>query len=92
MDKKKSIVIDIDDTICYRENKVELNYEISKPFVDRILKINKLYDEGNIIVYWTARGTLTNKNWFQVTLEQLNKWGCKFHELRMGKPTYDLFI
>ena len=19
-------------------------------------------------------------------------WGCKFHELKMGKPNYDLFI
>ena len=25
-------------------------------------------------------------------LEQLNKWGAKFHELKMGKPAYDLFI
>ena len=26
------------------------------------------------------------------TLKQLNDWGCKFTELRMGKPAYDLFI
>ena len=86
------IFVDIDDTICYRENKLELNYDYSKPFIDRIVKVNKLYDDGNTIIYWTARGTLTNKNWFQVTFDQLNKWGCKFHELRMGKPSYDLFI
>ena len=52
----------------------------------------KLYDEGKTIVYWTARGSRTGINWFQITLNQLNKWNCKFHELRMGKPAYDLFI
>ena len=33
-----------------------------------------------------------SNNWFQTTLKQLNDWGCKFTELRMGKPAYDLFI
>ena len=51
-----------------------------------------LFDEGNTIVYWTARGTKSGINWFKLTLEQLNKWGCKFNELKMGKPAYDLFI
>ena len=55
-------------------------------------KINKLHDDGNVIIYWTARGTLSQINWFQVTINQLNKWGCKFNELRMNKPAYDLFI
>jgi len=25
-------------------------------------------------------------------MKQLKEWGCKFHELKMGKPAYDLFI
>ena len=62
------------------------------PYKDRIEKINRLYDNGDIIVYWTARGTLTQKMWFDTTYKQLTQWGCKFHELRMGKPVYDLFI
>ena len=41
---------------------------------------------------WTARGTLTNINYFELTDNQLKKWGVKFNELRMGKPAYDLFI
>jgi len=86
------IFVDIDDTICYRENKSKYDYSDSKPYKDRIKKVNQLYKDGNTIVYWTARGTVTQKNWFQVTLKQLNDWGCKFHELRMGKPAYDLFI
>jgi len=85
-----NIFVDIDETICYY-NDVR-RYDLAEPYYDRIEKINKLYNEGNTIVYWTARGTLTQQNWFQVTLEQLNRWNCKFHELRMGKPAYDLFI
>lgn len=84
------IFVDIDETICYYNN--ERHYDLAEPHLDRINKINKLYEDGNTIVYWTARGTLTQQNWFQVTLEQLNRWNCKFHELRMGKPAYDLFI
>ena len=86
------IFVDIDDTICYRENQPNLDYSESIPFTERIQKVNQLYKDGNTIVYWTARGTVTQKNWFQLTLKQLNDWGCNFHELRMGKPAYDLFI
>ena len=31
-------------------------------------------------------------NWFKITHNQLTKWNCKYHELRMNKPAYDLFI
>lgn len=86
------IYVDIDDTICYYENNNDNNYENAKPYIERIEKINKLFDEDNTIIYWTARGTKTGINWFKITLEQLNKWNCKFHELRMNKPIYDLFI
>ena len=85
------IYVDIDDTICYR-NTTELDYTKSLPYKERIEKINKLFDEGNIIIYWTARGTKTGLNWFDVTLNQLKLLNCKFTELRMGKPNYDLFI
>lgn len=89
------IYIDIDDTICYyrQEDKIgNLDYSKALPYKDRIDKINKLYDNNNEIVYWTARGSVTQKLWFNKTYEQLKSWGCKFHELKMGKPAYDLFI
>ena len=35
---------------------------------------------------------MTGINWFKNTVDQLEKWGCKYHELRMNKPAYDLFI
>ena len=62
------------------------------PIQKELKKINTLYEEGHTIVYWTARGTVSQQKWFQITLQQLIDWKCKFHELKMGKPAYDLFI
>ena len=86
------IFVDIDDTICYYKGKNKKDYQNAKPYELRIKKINQLYDNNNTIIYWTARGSSSGLNWFQLTLNQLLKWNCKFHELRMGKPSYDLFI
>jgi len=87
------IFVDIDDTICYYLANADIkNYNNAIPNKNRIEKINKLYNEGNTIIYWTARGTLTGINWFTITYNQLISWGCLFNELRMGKPVYDLFI
>ena len=86
------IFVDIDNTICYYDKPHNLDYNSAKPYKKRIEKINKLYDEHNTIVYWTARGTRTGINWYQITQKQLKQWNCKYHELRLGKPAYDLFI
>lgn len=87
--QSKIIYVDIDGTIC---TLVE-NYNDAKPIPAHIDKINKLYDEGHQIVYYTARGQKTKKDWNDLTFRQLNEWGCKFHELKMNhKPHYDLMI
>ena len=46
--------VDIDGTICTPT--VVRAYEKAQPWNDRIKTINKLYDEGNHITYFTARG------------------------------------
>ena len=85
------IYVDIDDTICYYQN--ERKYELAIPIIENINKINKLYDIGNEITYWTSRGFFSKTNYFDITKEQLNKWGCKYHKLIVGeKPNYDLLI
>jgi hypothetical protein len=86
----KVIYVDIDETICTTSE--DRKYENSKPIYDNIEKINKLYDEGNTIVYWTARGSRKQINWYDLTYKQLVEWGVKFNELRVDKPYYDLFI
>lgn len=82
--------VDIDDTICSHSE--DLDYSKSTPRPERILKINRLYDQGNTIVYWTARGTGSGIDWREVTEKQFVDWGVKYHELHFGKPIYDLFI
>lgn len=83
------IYIDIDNTI-FKTNKME--YDKSIPIVENINKVNKLFDEGHVITMWTARGSLSNKCFFELTYNQLQEFGVKFHELRMGKPPFDLLI
>lgn len=84
------IYIDIDETIC--ETPEDRDYTKSVPFLTNIEKANKLYDEGHTIVYWTARGTGSGINWTEVTENQFEEWGVKYHELKFGKPIYDLII
>ena len=84
------IYVDIDGTICHTKN---ADYENSKPRYDQIRKINKLYNEGNEIVYWTARGGHSGFDWTMFTRVQLEKWGCKYTRIeKEKKPSYDLFI
>ena len=85
----KKIYVDIDGTIC---NTVEGKYEDSTPIQEHIDKINNMYDAGCYIVYYTARGQRSGKDYWMLTNDQLEKWGCKFHRLNMGKPDYDLMI
>jgi hypothetical protein len=88
---KKVIYVDIDNTICNSNNN-PLDYSTSKPWYNRIKKINDLYDKGHTIIYWTARGTITGIDWTELTTNQLNEWGCKYHKVILKKPYYDLFI
>ncbi len=84
------IYVDIDETIC--ETPPDRNYKLSNPIKENIAKINDLYDKGHTIIYWTARGTGSGIDWRDVTEEQFQEWGVKYHRLRLGKPIYDLFI
>ena len=86
----KIIYVDIDETICNTSE--DRKYENSKPIYENILKVNKLYDDGHTIVYWTSRGSRKQIDWYDLTYKQLNEWGVKFHELRVDKPYYDLFL
>tara|TARA_Y100000591_G_scaffold333161_1_gene374250 strand:- start:4166 stop:4474 length:309 start_codon:yes stop_codon:yes gene_type:complete len=89
------IYIDIDETICFHPEgspNVARDYNLASPIIENINKANKLYDNGNTIIYWTARGSTTGIDWTELTTKQLKDWGVKYHELRLDKPFYDLFI
>ena len=83
------IYVDIDETIFKTDG---MNYEDSKPIQKNIDIINKLFDDGHEITMWTARGSGSGLDWTEVTTEQLNSFGVKYHTLKFGKPVFDLFI
>ncbi len=85
------IFVDIDETICHYDD--ERRYDLALPIHDNIEKINALYDDGHEIVYWTARGSVTKIDYYDLTKSQLKKWGAKYHRLSTGeKPAYDMLI
>ena len=94
----KTYVIDIDGTIC--DWQAGRDYTLAEPLTERIKMINKLYDEGNIITYFTARGMgryegrmdKSIASFFSITENQLHRWGCKYHDLILGKPAGDYYI
>ena len=86
-EEKKVALVDVDETICFYPEKRQ--YDLAVPSKENIAKINKMYDEGWYIVYWTARGgseksKQAGRCYYDFTWEQLESWGCKFHELSTG--------
>lgn len=91
--KSKIYIVDIDETICYTPRVAGVaDYEHSTPLNYRINKINSLYDKGHTIIYWTARGSSSGRDYLELTKKQLKEWGVKSHDIRVGKPSYDVWI
>ena len=88
-------IVDIDGTICHEVflPSGSKDYKNHNPIYDRIEKINKLYEQGDEIHYWTARGAKSGIDYTELTTKQLDSWGCKYHHVSVGeKPLYDLLI
>lgn len=93
-------VIDIDGTICINGDCSSCKYEGSIPIPERIEKINSLFEQGHTIKYFTARGMgrysdnsdKATQKFYNLTKMQLEIWGCKYHELILGKPSGDIYI
>lgn len=85
----KVYCFDIDGTIC--QNTFG-DYELAAPFTERIEFINSLFNAGNEIIMFTARGSTTGIDWYEFTEKQLKSWGLKFNKLLMGKTYADIFI
>ena len=83
------LYIDIDGTICKTDGE---KYEKAHPIRNRIDRVNRLYRDGNEIVFWTARGSGSGNDWRKVTEKQLQDWGVLYHELHFGKPVFDKLI
>lgn len=87
---KNRYVFDIDGVIAHLEK--DNNYASSKPNTEVISIINRLYNMGNEIILFTARGYVTGIDWREITEKQLKDWELQYHELHFGKPNADYYI
>ncbi|WP_167956035.1 acylneuraminate cytidylyltransferase [Anaerosporobacter faecicola] len=86
----KRFVFDIDGVIAKLEP--NNNYRLSEPNTPMIEVVNKLYEMGNQIILFTARGYVTGVDWKETTQNQLSSWGVHYHELHFGKPNADYYV
>lgn len=79
----KNYLIDIDGTITEDVPNEEPERMVTcEPFPDALVTINKWYDEGHQICFFTSR----TEDLREVTETWLNKHGFKYHSVLLGKP------
>lgn len=79
----KNYLIDIDGTICDDiPNEEPERMEYAQVYPDALETLNKWYDEGNVICFFTSR----TEEHRVVTEKWLEKNGFKYHDMIMGKP------
>ena len=82
-DNRKNYLIDIDGTICDDiPNEEPKRMATAELYPDELETINKWFDEGHVITYFTSR----TEDHREVTEKWLNENGFKYHALLMGKP------
>ena len=80
---RKVFLIDIDGTVCDDiKNEESHLYPTANHFPKALEIINKWYDEGNVITFFTARESKDR----EITENWLNEKGFKYHGLVMDKP------
>jgi uncharacterized HAD superfamily protein len=79
----KIYILDIDGTICDDiRNEDSYLFQTAKVFPEALKFINKWYDDGNIITFFTARESKDR----DITENWLKENGFKYHGLIMDKP------
>ena len=79
----KNFLIDIDGTICDDvPNEEPERMGIVLPYPDALAMLNKWYDEGHIIVFFTSR-TEAHR---EITEQWLAQHGFKYQGILFGKP------
>jgi len=82
-DHIKNYLIDIDGTITEDvPNEEPERMATCEPFPDALKTLNKWFDEGHQICFFTSR----TEDHRAITEEWLKKHGFKYHNLLMGKP------
>ncbi len=82
-DDIKNYLIDIDGTICDDVPNEEPERMVTcEPYADALEIINKWFDEGHIITFFTSR----TEEHRRVTEDWLKRHNFKYHSLLMNKP------
>jgi uncharacterized HAD superfamily protein len=82
-DGVKNYLIDIDGTICDDiPNEEPERMLTAKAYPDALATLNKWYDEGHQICFFTSR-TEEHRKYTEIWLKEN---GFKYHSLLMGKP------
>jgi len=82
-DGVKNYLIDIDGTICDDiPNEEPERMLTAKAYPDALETLNKWYEEGHLICFFTSR-TEEHRNYTEIWLKEN---GFKYHSLLMGKP------
>ena len=82
-DEIKNYLIDIDGTVTEDvPNEEPERMETCLPFPDALETLNRWYDHGHIVTFFTSR-TVEHK---EVTEKWLDKHGFKYHGVLYGKP------
>jgi hypothetical protein len=83
LDGMKNYLIDIDGTITEDvPNEEPERMKTCMPFPDALETINKWFDEGHIITFFTSR----TEEHREITENWLNAHGFKYHGILFGKP------
>ena len=80
------IAVDIDGILTLE--KEGHDYAQRTPNLENISLINKLYEQGNIIILWTARFRRDRR----ITKHWLSQHAVSYHKLIMRKLQYDVLI
>ena len=79
----KNFLIDIDGTICDDvPNEEPERMKTVAPYPDALEMLNKWYDAGHIIYFYTSR----TEDLRDITDQWLKECGFRYHGLIMGKP------
>ena len=92
-----TVCFDIDGVLC---SLTSGDYDKAAPNAEAIALVNDLYARGVRIILHTARfmgrtkgdSDAARRLGQDLTQKQLTEWGVRFHELHMGKPSYDVVI
>jgi len=93
----KTMVIDVDDTILFTENR---DYDNSMPILDVIDKLREAHEKGWYIILYTARGMGRSHGYIDRVREEVTyeiesfcgRYDVPYDEIMLGKPWAAMYV